>query len=384
MPLIVFIAYFAGCALVEAGLNRLTARAWLRSTQLHWAERARLLYPVVHGARLNIVWLAISVAVAQLLFPPHLRLHWILAAVAGWAGATLGAYLLDRRIYPQLGFRRWVYQVLMSWGMQIPFLVVLSLLAWTMPGVWGWGVAARVGGFLLFAVWWSTIGFRQALQVLRAIRPADGQLRSIVDHRSRQLGVVVRRVWILESTMANAFALVAVRELVFTDRILECLQDEELAAVCDHELGHLSESRAVLVGRLAGLAWLVPLLLIRPTIASGSSLAMSLSIIGAAALVAGARRLASKMEKRADSIAASAQLDSGVYARALLKLYQCNQCPAVMPGGFKLHPHLYDRLIAAGLTPDFPRPKAPDEIPWTTGLVLLTLIGLGITVVLSL
>jgi hypothetical protein len=33
--------------------------------------------------------------------------------------------------------------------------------------------------------------------------------------------------------------------------------------------------------------------------------------------------------------------------------------PAVMPTKRLPHPHLYDRMVVAGVTPDFPRPDRP-------------------------
>jgi hypothetical protein len=44
----------------------------------------------------------------------------------------------------------------------------------------------------------------------------------------------------------------------------------------------------------------------------------------------------------------------------MVKLHESNLVPAVMPGK-QTHPHLYDRLLAAGVQPDFPRPPAPDR-----------------------
>ena len=38
------------------------------------------------------------------------------------------------------------------------------------------------------------------------------------------------------------------------------------------------------------------------------------------------------------------------------------------------HPHLYDRLLAAGVTPDFPRPAAAASMAWH-GHVLGGLLG---------
>ena len=46
---------------------------------------------------------------------------------------------------------------------------------------------------------------------------------------------------------------------------------------------------------------------------------------------------------------------------ALAKLYQANDMPAVMPKKRLPHPHLYDRMVVAGVTPDFPRPDRPAQ-----------------------
>ena len=72
--------------------------------------------------------------------------------------------------------------------------------------------------------------------------------------------------------------------------------------------------------------------------------------------------LSQKMEKRADAFAIKEQLNEGVYARALEKLYKENFSPAVNVNNRQTHPHLYDRMLAAGITPDFPRPGRPKRL----------------------
>src|SRR5258708_337607 len=67
-----------------------------------------------------------------------------------------------------------------------------------------------------------------------------------------------------------------------------------------------------------------------------------------------------RMEIRADVFGRWLHADKSIYARALAKLYQANETPAVMSRKRMVHPHLYDRLLAAGITPDFPR---PDTLP---------------------
>jgi hypothetical protein len=75
-------------------------------------------------------------------------------------------------------------------------------------------------------------------------------------------------------------------------------------------------------------------------------------------------KLARRMEVRADAAATQNQASEGVYARALERLYQVSHIPVVMPGKRKVHPHLYDRMIAAGVTPEYPRPTPPKPNAW--------------------
>jgi hypothetical protein len=56
------------------------------------------------------------------------------------------------------------------------------------------------------------------------------------------------------------------------------------------------------------------------------------------------------------------EMNAGIYACALEKLYRENQSPAVNASKRATHPHLYDRMIAAGITPDFPRPARPKRL----------------------
>jgi hypothetical protein len=86
-----------------------------------------------------------------------------------------------------------------------------------------------------------------------------------------------------------------------------------------------------------------------------------------------ALRIARRMEVRADAVARDNQSDGGTYARALERLYEANQTPAVMLGNRQAHPHLYDRMLVAGVTPTYERPKPPQRIAWTTLLLSVTL-----------
>jgi hypothetical protein len=75
-------------------------------------------------------------------------------------------------------------------------------------------------------------------------------------------------------------------------------------------------------------------------------------------------QLSRKREVRADQIAKDNTPESAVYARALLRIYEDSQSPAVTSEENKTHPDLYDRMLAAGVTPDFPRPAASERMAW--------------------
>ena len=58
------------------------------------------------------------------------------------------------------------------------------------------------------------------------------------------------------------------------------------------------------------------------------------------------------------------------------KLYQANEMLAVMPKKRMPHPHLYDRMVVARVTPDFPRPDRPAR--WGSWLgVLIVAVNLA-------
>lgn len=85
--------------------------------------------------------------------------------------------------------------------------------------------------------------------------------------------------------------------------------------------------------------------------------------------------LTRRMEKRADRIATTTtSINEGVYAGALEKIYRENQVPAVNASRLKAHPDLYDRMLGAGVTPDYPRPARPNRttlIGWLYVLVFV-------------
>jgi len=133
------------------------------------------------------------------------------------------------------------------------------------------------------------------------------------------------------------------------------LDDAELESVAAHELGHLNEPLSTRLMRPLLVISLAAILLWGPR---SFDFALQ-NLLGALALVAVlifvSRRMGRGAEQHADE---TAKDEHGVYARALEAIYKANLVPAVQrrPGA---HGHLYDRLIAAGSPPSWPRPEPP-------------------------
>jgi Zn-dependent protease with chaperone function len=169
--------------------------------------------------------------------------------------------------------------------------------------------------------------------------------------------------------------MVTTRDIIFSEGLLSTHPEEEIAAIGAHELAHLTEPRHVHRARLMiALGWF-PLIFVRPAVHLFGPIAVTLLLLPIVLLPIYVRRLARQMEVRADSVASGNEQAVGAYARALERLYRNNHIPAVMASKRRAHPDLYDRLLAAGITPHYPRPKAPRTFDWSSGLVLFLFVA---------
>jgi Zn-dependent protease with chaperone function len=275
-----------------------------------------------------------------------------------------------------LGFTKWSHHAVAGWiSLFLPYSALVAAIIF-MPDDFGW-LSALVIALYLVLHFVLQLGFLlRVLRWMRLLVPANERLQKIVAEQSAQSDTRVRATWILESEMAQAYAYVTTGELLFTTGLLECCNDEELSAITTHELAHLSESRWIITARLLSSLTLMPLIFMNPSVHHLGVIGIILPLALMVLLAWLAPQLARRLELRADRMASAQQLNEGDYARALLKLYQHNQMPAVNPRGQHTHPSLYDRLIAAGVTPDFPRPEPPSKVTliyriYIAGLVII-------------
>lgn len=366
LRLIIAAVSFCVAFLAAWGLNSLALGSWRRSRGQHWTERARRLWPARRVTRLNLWLITLNLTAATVVLAPDV--HFAFAAVPALLGTILGGYPMSRELFPDLRFTAWLHRVAASLLLFFGFWTVLLLGVINMPSHFGpltWIVA---GGILVLLIaFLFGLGVR-LLCWLRLLKPAPESLKALVGEMSQKMGVPVRTTWVLSLHLGNAVALPLTRQLIFTDKLLATLRDNEIKAICAHELAHLNEPVVVRLVRALVALSLFPLVFARPLIALGDD-----GIRGFLALLAVVFvllfigiQVARRMEKRADKIAIESEfVDPAAYARALERLYQTAQMPAVMPRrASKIHPDLYDRMKAAGVTPDFLKPKPPSGLGW--------------------
>lgn len=329
-----------------------------------WVERARWSFPARSVVLQNFLLapLALGGAVA-LRVAPGLGLAPVVWGMLAGLAAGLGASrVLNRLEWRLAGGGRPGRGVTVRGLLVTPVLATVWLMLGLVPHRWGWPAAGVIalGAGLMTAH--AAGGLAVVLRWLGRAHPASPRLAAAVDRAAASMGVRPRAVWELDSPNANALVWPSWGLVVFTRPALEVLDDDGLAAVAAHELGHLSESPAVFLSRLAG-PYLVVASVAGIPLAGSYGLGVGLGppvvmIAGLTALAAVARR----MEVRSDRLATSQEgtaVAAGAYARALAAIYEHDLIPAVTRARRPVHPHLYDRLTAAGSPPDYPRPEPP-------------------------
>lgn len=354
-----FIAAFCASAIA----NWIGLIPWRKSAGAHWTERARILWPVRFTAAINVLLIPVIFFEFQSALTPRGENWWIANGAAAFLGAVLGTYPFDREVFPRLDFREWRRQVLAYWGLRFGIWAVFVAAIVLMPSAFCVRTILVATGYLTihFAIQFGL--FLRYLRLVNVLQPAGARLQKIVQEVSDRMNVRVRGLWQLAGAHANALAFPTTGDLVFTNRLLAICDDEEIAGICAHELAHLSESKKVVVGRLLGSLTLFPLIFIVPCTIRLGPLGLLLPYAGMFVILRFSRWLSQRLEKRADREALSGT-NNAVYARALEKLYRENQAPAVNPNNKQTHPHLYDRLLAAGISPDYPRPLKPARMTW--------------------
>jgi Zn-dependent protease with chaperone function len=390
---LVYIPLAFGVSFVVQGLLALvTAWTYSRARDLHWTARARRVYPLLALAQaLSLILCMLFGLVAVFTVGPLTRLGPAVVVPALMAAVLAGSFgpslWLARRIRPTPpGAAAWLRTHVFKVLFWISAYLAIGL-ACVLPPRFDATVALELALAAAFVVFIGAGGLTRVGRWLGIVVPAPGRLASDAAQAAAATGVPLRGTWLVRVGFANAFAQPLSRRILVTETAMELFDDAELTAVCVHEMGHLAESRWASVSRILVALSFLSLAALRPVQGSFGAPAGFLLVLIMAAAVFLWPAFGRKLERRSDA-AAHQHAAPGVYARALEKLYAHELIPAVL-GRRGSHPHLYDRLLAAGITPGYPRPAPPSRwlgVGAVVGLYLLlgslaTVIGLGLTAV---
>lgn len=355
-------ALFTGVAL------HLALIPWRRSAECHWTERARLFWT----ARRCLIWALIAGGV----WGSEVGSVWVGSnsysplVPGGFVGAVLGTFPSTREIDPRCTFGLWLRQTLWILAVQGgPMLVALILLIF-LPNemdaaAWWFLSGGMVLGFFLAGGWWLP-WLMSSKHGHATLAPVQDRLDRISREAGEISGIHPRYLWLADSTIPNAFASPFTGGVGFTTRAMEVLDDEECRGVMIHELAHLTEPRSVRLIRLVGSMSIFVVAFVKPVLEQWGSFGLLGLVIVFLLIQRLLRSTVQRMERRADSAATAMAENSAAYARGIESLYRASHVPAVMPGNKMVHPHLYDRMESAGVTPDYPRPAPPARFSWVS------------------
>ncbi|QDV03492.1 M48 family metalloprotease [Engelhardtia mirabilis] len=346
------------------------ARAARRAAGAPWQEQARRRWPLAVSTRL------LAMVAAALLCFSAWEMGGPLAATGSRTTAGLGFLvaliasiaairLVTARLpgTPMAG-PDWLRGHVALWCLMMGHVLIMAAMALVMPLHFGLGVALVLAGGALATTWWLRGGILVLPRLMGALRPADAKLAAQVERAAREQGVRGIMVFELRAPIANAFVVPAPRALVVTGALREVLDAPQLGAILAHEVAHLGESRRRIALFSSRVYAVLPLPLALPLGVQFGVWYSFYAFVPTLVLLMATRRLLRSFEEHADRHGARAQAGEGTYAHALEALHRANLLPAVIGDRRRPHPDLYDRMVAAGVQPQFERPLPPSK--WMT------------------
>ncbi len=348
-------------------------RTRIQNSDAHWAENARRLYPFKAVRIFSLSVLPILYATGANFYPDSLlpipRLMFCsLIFLTSFGSTNWTIWLLGRRyqLQPESYWER--LRKIAALAFLYGLIILFAITAACLPDEWNWRCVVVVCAGLLAYFWLQFHGLLRIGRWLGLLRPADLQVSEMARELAHHWQWPEPSVWLFFSGSANALALPFARAILVTEKARTLFSPDEMKAVLAHELAHLYEDKVTRLIRLLTPLLYLPLIkvlfevVVNPE--RGLPFLALCPVIMAGFIFLNRRRR--RMEIRADVFGRWLHADKSIYAKALAKLYQANETPAVMSRKRMVHPHLYDRLLAAGITPDFPRPDTlpPVGVAW--------------------
>ena len=327
----------------------------------HWTEVARAYWPVRTAGTIASVWVVLAAMFAfkeQFLLPGR---AWLAPVIflASLGGCIIGRKISYRGLHIPATARAGGVRAILTRQLSYPGPILLcTLIALTWQDELGLRALLITAAVFVLGVLLVLGGSSAILRFTGLARPAGSELEGLSRELVAEAGAPLRHVLVLDLPMANAFAFFATKDLAFTPSLLSILDEAELKAVIRHEIGHLKESVIVLWLRMPSLLGYLLLGLVPAAIRSGGPLNAVPLILIWFFISRIATRLHRTHEQAADDHALGGKAADPAYARALEKIHEAGLIPALIA---KRHayPSLGERMLAAGVAPDFPEPAPP-------------------------
>lgn len=326
------------------------------SSESHWTQKARILFTARMDASSLVIIFPVTIVIISLLprfsshevTPKTLKLLWF-CTISLFVCITVSAKILRR--YHTTPPMSTVKSMCSSLFLLYPNLTVALIFIAISPFVsksflWLWLISFAAVTWLALTKWSLPLA-----KWCGVLTPAP-QLQTMIPDNS------IATYFFYHKT-ASAFALIFSNAICVSEKLYGLLDDKQMRSIMAHEYQHHQKhnkiARAficspafILVGGYKifslhniKLYWIIPLIFLLATIKNA------------------AMKIFLREEKEIDDFVSKA-MDNKAYAQALEAMYKENLVPAVMAKN-TTHPHLYDRMLDAGVTPDFPRPQPPEK-----------------------
>jgi len=366
------VVFVAVALLLSVSMTRVGAwiafRPYRATHPQEWFEQARLAFPVRY-----------VVSVASLAFPVLIGIwgFWLgrglspvprpFLAVSTALTTVLVILNYYRHINAEISseivsFRAAVRSIVTRLILFMPHLVVAFTVMAAMPDHLDRKAWLLLALTAILTTFFAGGGNLIAARLFGLAHPASPRLAEITARAAARTAVSPKAVYEVDWQIVNALAFPLIKRLAFTRRAVERLTDEELDVICAHEMGHLAEPRGMHVFRIA-IAVAVALFFpaIFPTLGSYGITGVVVLLVCYFSVIYLFAAVSRRMENRADAVATAGESTNAAYARALEHLYRLNLIPAVTSLKCQAHPDLYDRLVASGVQPEYPRPRPPSR-----------------------
>ncbi|HWB04221.1 MAG TPA: hypothetical protein VG796_14430, partial [Verrucomicrobiales bacterium] len=223
-----------------------------------------------------------------------------------------------------------------------------QLSGWTWQTVWPMAAGVVLSLFIWNVLWTRFLPSVDGQQVALPDR-----LQMVVAEAAPEINIPMPKIVAFDSDIAKAQGDSLRRRLCVSTKLLEMLEDDELATIIRDALRRMTKSRSSVLASGISFIVIAPLFLVRPMTESLGTRRAWLGVFACGAFAWWFLRIVADWEQRRK--APEIEPASPALVRALEKLHRHNCVPAVIEDPAS-HPDLRMRFTELDMKPDWPEP----------------------------